>query len=84
MAILPHQENGGVGGALIAGEHYQPSRQGAVVYLNAGNNIDGPLSRIEAAGGKIVMEKTFLGEKIGHIAMFIDTEGNRIGIHSPN
>ncbi len=82
MAILPYQE-GGVGGALIQGEPHAPSAQGTVVYLNAGDDLAGALSRVEAAGGKVVMGATRLSDQIGSIAMFLDSEGNRVALHSP-
>jgi predicted enzyme related to lactoylglutathione lyase len=82
MAILPYQE-GGVGGALVKGEPFTPSANGAVVYLNAGDDLDGALTRVAAGGGKVVMGKTLISEKIGSIAFFHDTEGNRVGLHSP-
>lgn len=82
MAILPYQ-NGGVGGALIQGEPHAPSAQGTVVYLNAGNDLAGALHRVEAAGGKVVMGATHLSDQIGSIAMFLDSEGNRVALHSP-
>lgn len=82
MAILPYQ-NGGVGGALITGEPYVPSTQGTIVYLNAGDDLDGALTRVEAAGGKVVMGATRLSDEIGSIAFFLDTEGNRMALHSP-
>jgi predicted enzyme related to lactoylglutathione lyase len=40
------------------------------------------LSRVEKAGGKILLKKTFLSDQAGHIAHFKDTEGNKIGLHS--
>jgi hypothetical protein len=43
-----------------------------------------PLSRVEKAGGKVLLNKTFLSEEAGHIAFFTDTEGNKIGLHSTN
>jgi predicted enzyme related to lactoylglutathione lyase len=82
MAVLPYQE-GGVGGALVKGEGFAPNLQGSVVYLNAGDDLDGALSRVEAAGGKVVMGKTHLSDQIGSIAFLQDTEGNRVGLHSP-
>ena len=82
MAILPYQ-NGGVGGALIKGEHLVPSAQGTIVYLNAGDDLAGALGRVEAAGGKVVMGATHLSDQIGSIAMFLDSEGNRMALHSP-
>jgi predicted enzyme related to lactoylglutathione lyase len=82
MAILPYQ-NGGVGGAIIQGEGLIPSAQGAIIYLDAGDDLAGALSRVEAAGGRIVMGATHLSDQIGSIAMFLDTEGNRVAFHSP-
>jgi hypothetical protein len=82
MAILPY-EKGGVGGALIAGEQLVPGTSGAVVYLNAGDDLDGAIARVQAGGGKVVLGKTQVSEDIGCIAHFIDTEGNRMALHSP-
>jgi uncharacterized protein len=82
MAILPYQ-NGGVGGAIIQGEGLVPSAEGAIIYLDAGDDLAGALSRVEAAGGRIVMGATHLSDQIGSIAMFLDTEGNRVAFHSP-
>jgi predicted enzyme related to lactoylglutathione lyase len=81
LAVLPYQ-NGGVGGALMVGEQLTPSTQGTVVYLGAGDDLDGALARVAAAGGKVVSEKIHLSDSIGSIAFFIDTEGNRVGLHS--
>lgn len=81
MAILPYRK-GGVGGALMAGEQFIPSTQGTVVYLGAGDDLDGALARVEAAGGRVLSGKIHLSDEIGSIAFFIDTEGNRIGLHS--
>lgn len=67
MAILPY-EKGGVGGALVAGEAFVPGSKGAIVYLNAGDDLDGALTRVEAAGGKVVLGKTHLSDAIGSIA----------------
>lgn len=74
-------ENGGVGGALIQHEQYTPNATGAVIYLNGGADLQVILDRVSGAGGKVVMEKMGIGEN-GFVAMFIDTEGNRVGLHS--
>ncbi|MDH5232986.1 MAG: VOC family protein [Gammaproteobacteria bacterium] len=71
-----------VSGALVKGEGYQPNANGSVVYLNGGKDLDKPLSKIEKNGGKVLIPKTHLGEAIGFIALFSDTEGNRLGLHS--
>ncbi len=69
------------GGSLSRGENYRPGADGAVIYLYAGQDLSEPLSRVEAAGGKVLMPKQSIGEH-GYTAWFRDTEGNRIGMHS--
>lgn len=81
MAILPYKD--GVGGALMQGDGYVPNQQGSIVYLNSGDDLSAPLGRVEAAGGKVLTDKMSIGEN-GFIAFFLDTEGNRIGLHSQN
>ena len=77
--MLPYQD--GVGGALVQHDDYVPSQEGSVVYLNSGDDLSVPLSRVEKAGGKVLAEKTGIGEN-GFIAFFLDTEGNKVGLHS--
>ncbi len=81
MGFLPGFEPGSVGGAVVAGEGYEPSQTGSLVYLNGGDDLATPLSRVEGAGGQVVVPKTGIGEN-GFIAQFIDTEGNRVALHS--
>ncbi len=82
MAFFPSDEKG-VGGCIIKGEGYTPSESGSLVYLNGGEDLSDPLSRVEAAGGAVIMPKTAIGEN-GFIAWFKDTEGNRVALHSMN
>lgn len=79
MATFPAE--GGVGGALLSGEGYVPSANGTTVYLNGGADLSQVLDRVEAAGGKALVPKTDIGEN-GFFAFFLDTEGNKIGLHS--
>jgi len=82
--IFPHDEkNGGVGGGLMQMEGCNPSMDGSTVYLNGGENLNDALSKVEAAGGAILMPKMEIGEN-GFIAQFTDTEGNRVALHSMN
>lgn len=69
-------------GCLVKGNGYVPSMQGIVVYLNGGNDLSAALGRVEKAGGKVLLQKTFLSKEAGHIAYFSDTEGNKVGLHS--
>ena len=73
----------GIGGALAQADFYKPSTEvGPLVYLNANPDVQRVLDKIEAAGGKIVVPKTLISPEYGHMAVFIDTEGNRVALHS--
>jgi predicted enzyme related to lactoylglutathione lyase len=81
--MLPYEMGEPHGGcAIVEGEKYEPAAGGSVVYLNGGIDLSQPLSRVEKAGGKIMMGKTPNGG-FGFIALFTDSEGNKIGFHSP-
>ena len=69
-------------GALASGSSYKPSSDGVIVYLNGGDDLSKVLGRVKKAGGKVLLEKTFLSKEAGHIALFADTEGNKLGIQS--
>ena len=71
----------GVGGCVSYGNGQKPNAEGSTVYLNGGDDLSTPLSRVEKAGGSIVMPKTAIGEN-GYIALFMDTEGNKVALHS--
>jgi predicted enzyme related to lactoylglutathione lyase len=68
---------------LALSENQKPSTEGCTVYLNSHGDPDGMLSRAEAAGGKILMPAQDMGEMVGSIGFFLDSEGNRIGVHKP-
>ncbi|MEN8248826.1 MAG: VOC family protein [Bacteroidota bacterium] len=72
-----------VSGVIIAGEGAEPSHKGILIYLNGGEDLSTPLSKIEPAGGTIVQPKTKISDEIGCYAIFIDSEGNRLALHSP-
>jgi predicted enzyme related to lactoylglutathione lyase len=81
-ALFPQSETG-VGGSLNPFMGYKPTAGGGVtIWLNAGDDLQDALDRVEDAGGKILQEKTPIGDDYGFMAMILDTEGNRIGLHS--
>ena len=80
MAIFPYTEPN-TGGSLAKMDHLTPGPQGPLNYLNAGADLAPILARVEGAGGAILMPKTSIGEH-GDIAVFRDSEGNHIGLHS--
>jgi len=73
-----------IGGALIYAEgFYKPSStDGVLIYLNGNPDVQIILDRVEAAGGYIAVPKTEISPEHGFMAVFIDSEGNRIGLHS--
>lgn len=82
MGFLPHEQGKGVGGAIIKGEGLEPSTQGTTVYLNGGEDLSVVLNRVDEAGGKTILPKTEITEEIGFFAVFHDTEGNKVALHS--
>jgi uncharacterized protein len=80
MGFFPAEN--GIGGAIVSGPGCVPSEIGPLMYLNGGEDLNNVLSKVNEAGGRVVMEKTFLSESAGYFAMFIDSEGNRLALHS--
>lgn len=80
---FPYDPDGSVvSGGIVKMEGFVPTTGGPIIYLNGGDDLNIPLSRVEGAGGKIVMPKIQI-EKM-FMAEFIDTEGNRMRFHSMN
>lgn len=85
MRMFPLQDMmDGVGGAVVdsGGFHKPSSTEGPLIYLNGNPDLQQVLDRIEGAGGRIMVPKTQISEEYGYMAVFTDTEGNRIGLHS--
>lgn len=76
----------GIGGALVEsnGFHKSSTTDGPLIYLNANPDLQFVLDKIEIAGGKITMPKTEISPEHGFMAVFKDTEGNRMALHSIN
>jgi len=83
MGILPYEEQL-ITGVIIKGEGYKPSAEGVTLYLNGGDNLQFILDKVESNGGKILIPKTLHADESGYFAIFLDSEGNKIGLHSPN
>jgi uncharacterized protein len=84
MRMFPIDDMMGVGGALVdsGGFHKPSATDGPLIYLNGNPDLQNILDKVEAAGGKIMMPKTEISPEYGNMAVIIDTEGNRIGLHS--
>ncbi len=83
MGIFPYEEQM-VTGVIMKGEGFKPAADGVTIYLNGGDNLQTILDKVEKNGGKILMSKTAHADENGFFALFLDTEGNRLGLHSPN
>ena len=86
MAMFPCDfQNGEVGGAITVHPDVRPSGKGVMVFLNAGPDLSAVLARVEPSGGKVVRPKTKIEMTgAGYMAIFLDTEGNSVGLHSPS
>ena len=83
MAIFPANP-GETTGAIISRDGVTPGTNGATVYLKAGADLSLALARVPAAGGKVLHPKTFIKDGWGYFAIILDSEGNSMGLQSPN
>lgn len=79
--VFPYQEPG-PSGSVCKMPQLTPGGGGTLIYLDAGADVGPVLARAQANGGKIVLEKTLVNEQIGYIGIFVDSEGNRVGVHA--
>lgn len=83
MGVLPN-DSGTVNVVIVKGNDYKPTADGAVLYLNAGNDLQPTLDLVAKNGGQVIVPKTLISPEMGYFALFIDTEGNKLGLHSTN
>ena len=75
MAMFPGGE-----GAISYAPDFNPSRDGVLVSLNADGDLNAVLNLVEANGGELIKPKTKIeAEGMGYFALFIDSEGNKLG-----
>ena len=83
MAAFARPENSSATtGTIVQHPQYTPSHQGSLLYFDGEKDLAPMLARVEPAGGKILQPKTLISPTIGHMALFEDTEGNRMAIFS--
>ena len=82
VALLP-MEPGDMSGDLVKSDSRTPGAPGVTIYLDSKGDPEGMIERAVAAGGQIGTPVTDMGEMVGSIGFFIDSEGNRIGVHKP-
>jgi uncharacterized protein len=85
MAFFPYDDKvSGVSGSLVFHEtHYKPSTSGILLYFTSpSGDLQNELGRVAKAGGEVLREKKKTIDDLGFIGLFLDTEGNKIAIHS--
>jgi uncharacterized protein len=83
VAVPGQGQSGEIAFDLSVGDTQPGGDTGPTVYFDSGGDIEAMAKRVEEAGGRILMPPTDMGEMVGMICMFIDSEGNRVGIHQP-
>ncbi|WP_340062974.1 VOC family protein [Ascidiimonas aurantiaca] len=83
MGFFPN-DGKNVSGAIVQGKDYKPSSDGVIAYLNGGNDLQSVLNHVENNNGKVIVPKTQISPEMGYFGMFIDTEGNKMVVHSIN
>jgi len=81
QSLFPfNHESPNISGALVEKADFEPSKNNTIIYFETEDCI-AEEQRIEKAGGKVVQPKMNIGE-FGYVSIFIDTEGNTVGLHS--
>jgi len=83
MGWFPNAEGkSGASGSLIQNEAYEPSeKKGVLIYFQS-HDVAIEMDRVADAGGKVVQPKTQISPEVGFMGIFIDSEGNRMALHS--
>lgn len=83
--LLPHEEQNASGclclGSDSAGSDNQPSQTGPLIYLSVEGRLDDAVKAARSNGGKVLQDKHQIGPH-GFRAVVVDSEGNRIALHS--
>ncbi len=74
-------EERGATGTLVKQSSYVPSKEGTLIYFSC-DDLKHELDKVEGAGGEIIQKKTQISPDYGNMAVFLDTEGNRMALHS--
>ena len=83
MAWFPFEEGGtGASGTLIKHELYEPSAKPGVLIYFMSEDVQIELDKVENSGGQVLMPKTQISPEVGYYGLFLDSEGNRIALHS--
>ncbi len=80
VGVFTHSE-GDVSGCLVVDAEEPPSAHGPLLYFNVNGRLDEAVAAAESHGGKVIKPKHQIGP-FGFRAVVLDSEGNRIALHS--
>src|SRR5262245_40816926 len=80
FGLLPHAYDG-VSGCLVVSDEASPTQDGPLIYLNCDKRLALAIASVELNGGKILKPRHSIGPH-GFRAIVLDTEGNRLALHS--
>jgi hypothetical protein len=80
FGLLPHAETN-VSGCLYKAGDNRPSDHGPLIYLSVEGRLDAAIKAVREHGGKVVVDKEPIGP-YGFRGVIMDSEGNRIALHS--
>ena len=78
-ALFPTEDRFNAG-SLVKGTHRVPRKDGALIYLDGSPDLAEILAKVLKAGGQVIMEKTLLSKEAGFAGLFLDSEGNSMGL----
>ena len=81
ICIFPAEQTG-VSGALVRRNFQRPGSEGTMVYLSCDGKLDAVLSKVTAAGGRVIVPRTPVPGGHGAFACMRDSEGNHVGLHT--
>jgi len=80
VSVIPAID-GGIHGCLFQSEEYLPSENGALLYFNVSGRLAEAVAQVVPNGGTVKEPPHPIGEH-GRRAIVLDSEGNRIVLHS--
>ncbi len=80
IGVFLHEDHE-IGGCLFKSQEVKPSQHGPLLYLNVQGRLDQAIAAVERHGGKVVEPKHAIGP-YGFRAIILDSEGNRLALHS--
>jgi uncharacterized protein len=81
IGVFPHAGEA-VSACLCVGENHPTGVAGPLIYLNCAGRLDDAVAAVAANGGKVLQPQHQIGP-FGYRAVILDSEGNRVALHSP-